>query len=63
VREEQDRPPPRSEELDPKDGAAEQLPREDTPRLFAGSEVVEFSPSAELAATMQVAMKNMETMA
>jgi hypothetical protein len=31
-----------------------------TPHLFAGSEVVEFSPSAELAATMEVVERNME---
>jgi len=31
-----------------------------TPVLFAGTEVVEFSPSAELARTMEVVTRNME---
>ena len=31
-----------------------------TPLLFAGAEVVEFSPTDELAETMKVVMKNME---
>lgn len=31
-----------------------------TPEMHAGGEVVEFSPSAELAATMEVVMRNME---
>jgi hypothetical protein len=33
-----------------------------TPVLFAGTEVVEFSPSEELGRTMQVVTKNMEEM-
>ncbi len=31
-----------------------------TPEIFAGTELVEFSPTAELAKTMGVVMKNME---
>jgi hypothetical protein len=41
-------------------GDAYYAPPGHTPHLFAGSEVVEFSPSAELAATMEVVEKNME---
>jgi hypothetical protein len=33
-----------------------------TPVLFAGTELVEFSPSEELGRTMQVVTKNMEEM-
>ena len=41
-------------------GDAYYAPPGHLPHLFAGSEVVEFSPSAELAATMEVVEKNME---
>ena len=34
-----------------------------TPVLFAGTEVVEFSPSAQLGQTIEVVTKNMEAMA
>jgi hypothetical protein len=33
-----------------------------TPTLFAGTEVVEFSPTDELAKTMEVVLKNVEAM-
>jgi hypothetical protein len=33
-----------------------------TPELFAGTEVVEFSPTEDLARTMEVVAKNMEAM-
>jgi hypothetical protein len=32
------------------------------PEIFAGTEVVEFSPTAELAKTLEVVTKNMEAM-
>ena len=34
-----------------------------TPILYAGTEVVEFSPTAELASTMEVVTRNMEQLA
>jgi hypothetical protein len=43
-------------------GDAYYAPPGHTPHLYAGSEVVEFSPSEELAATMEVVEKNMEAM-
>jgi len=43
-------------------GDAYYAPPGHTPHLYAGSEVVEFSPSDELAATMEVVEKNMEAM-
>ena len=43
-------------------GDAYYAPPGHTAHLFAGSEVVEFSPSAELAATMEVLGKNMEAL-
>jgi hypothetical protein len=43
-------------------GDAYYAPPEHTPRLYAGTEVVEFSPSDELAATVAVVEKNMEAM-
>ena len=33
-----------------------------TPTLYAGTEVVEFSPTEELGRTMEVVTKNMEAM-
>lgn len=33
-----------------------------TPEIFAGTEVVEFSPTEQLAQTMEVAQRNMEAM-
>jgi hypothetical protein len=41
-------------------GDAYYAPPGHTPRLFAGSEVVEFSSTEELAKTMEVVEKNME---
>jgi hypothetical protein len=32
------------------------------PEIFAGTDVVEFSPTAELAKTLEVVTKNMEAM-
>ena len=43
-------------------GDAYYAPPGHTPHLFAGTEVVEFSPTAELAKTMEVVEKNMEAM-
>jgi len=43
-------------------GDAYYAPPGHTPHLFAGSEVVEFSPTEELATTMGVVEKNMEAM-
>ena len=43
-------------------GDAYYAPPGHTPHLYAGSEVVEFSPTQELAATMEVVGKNMEAM-
>ena len=43
-------------------GDAYYAPPGHTPHLYAGSEVVEFSPSEELAATMEIVEKNMEAM-
>ena len=43
-------------------GDAYYAPPGHTPHLYAGSEVVEFSPTQELAATMEVVEKNMEAM-
>jgi hypothetical protein len=34
-----------------------------TPKIYTGTEVVEFSPTDELAQTLEVVSKNMETMA
>jgi Cupin domain len=41
-------------------GDAYYAPSGHLPHLYAGSEVVEFSPTAELAKTMEVVEKNME---
>ncbi|MEX2253438.1 MAG: cupin domain-containing protein [Thermoleophilaceae bacterium] len=41
-------------------GEAYYVPAGHTPKLFAGSEVVEFSPTDKLAETMAVVTKNME---
>jgi hypothetical protein len=41
-------------------GDAYYAPPGHTPRLFAGSEVVEFHPTSELAKTMEVVQRNME---
>ncbi len=41
-------------------GDAYYAPPGHTPHLFAGSEVVEFSPTTELAQTMEVVERNME---
>ena len=41
-------------------GDAYYAPPGHTPRLYAGSEVVEFHPTAELARTMEVVERNME---
>ena len=43
-------------------GDAYYAPPGHTPYLYAGAEVVEFSPSAELAKTVEVIEKNMEAM-
>lgn len=43
-------------------GDAYYAPPGHTPRLYAGSEVVEFSPSNEFAETVAVVEKNMEAM-
>ena len=43
-------------------GDAYYAPPGHTPRLYAGSEVVEFHPTTELAKTMEVVEKNMEAM-
>jgi hypothetical protein len=40
-------------------GDAYFAPPEHTPRIYAGSQVVEFSPTTELAETMEVVEKNM----
>jgi hypothetical protein len=44
------------------EGDAYYAPPGHTPQLFAGSEVVEFHPTEELAKTMEVVEKNMEAM-
>jgi hypothetical protein len=44
-------------------GDAYYAPPGHTPKLFAGSEVVEFHPTAELAKTMEGVEKNMEAAA
>ena len=41
-------------------GEAYYVPPGHTPKIFAGTEVVEFSPSKELNETMEVVMKNLE---
>jgi glyoxylate utilization-related uncharacterized protein len=41
-------------------GDAYYVPPGHTPTLYAGTEVVEFSPTEELARTMEVVQKNME---
>lgn len=41
-------------------GEAYYAPPGHTPEIFAGTEVVEFSPTKELQATMEVVTKNME---
>jgi hypothetical protein len=43
-------------------GDAYYAPPGHTPTLYAGSQVVEFSPTAELEQTMEVVTKNMEAM-
>jgi hypothetical protein len=43
-------------------GDAYYAPPGHLPHLYAGSEVVEFHPTAELAKTMEVVEKNMEAM-
>jgi hypothetical protein len=43
-------------------GDAYYVPPGHTPRLYAGTEVVEFSPTGELARTMEVVTGNMEQM-
>jgi len=43
-------------------GDAYYAPPGHTPQLFAGSQVVEFSPSGELAATFEVVERNMAAM-
>lgn len=43
-------------------GDAYYVPAGHTPHLYAGSEVVEFSPTRQLAQTMEVVEKNMEAM-
>jgi hypothetical protein len=44
-------------------GEAYYVPPGHTPRGFAGSEIVQFQPADEMAATMKVMAKNMEAMA
>jgi len=41
-------------------GEAYYVPPGHTPKIFAGTEVVEFSPTKELNETMEVVMKNVE---
>jgi mannose-6-phosphate isomerase-like protein (cupin superfamily) len=41
-------------------GEAYYVPPGHTPTIYAGTEVVEFSPTEELANTMEVVQKNME---
>jgi hypothetical protein len=43
-------------------GEAYYVPPGHTPSIYAGTEVVEFSPTEELAQTMEVVEKNMEAM-
>jgi hypothetical protein len=43
-------------------GDAYYAPPGHTPRLYAGSEVVEFDPTAELAKTIEVVERNMQTL-
>jgi len=43
-------------------GEAYYAPPDHTPVFTAGTEIVEFSPSADLATTMQVVMRNLEAM-
>lgn len=44
-------------------GDAYYVPPGHTPRLYAGSEIVEFHPTAELAKTMEAVQRNMQAMA
>jgi len=44
-------------------GEAYHAPPGHTPTLYAGAEVVEFSPTAELQQTMEIVGRNMEAMA
>lgn len=49
-------------DLEVTDGEAYYVGPGHTPEIFAGTEVIEFSPTDELAKTMEVASKNMEAM-
>jgi hypothetical protein len=49
-------------DLEITDGEAYYVAPGHTPEIFAGTEVIEFSPSDELAQTMEVVTKNMEAM-